>query len=333
MSKLKGDNLISNGKITSLELFKEYLETSPSVLDLQCLFKYISDYTNVVEAIVSSNISVDSKSEYLNTLLSIDAPIDKKHIKNVLLDLGVPRFVKNITNSLLEQESVAEDNRHTLITKFLLTKPSLEEFRYFITKNGHFLEIIQILDEYCENFTNKTLSEYLYIIGEVTDDESLFFDLIEAILTLGDILVIRRMMMSLDIKYHNMYIDKALKTQDLNLLVNLACAIDGPRTPELIDAVLKCCKPKRIAKMLYNLNPCYISVTVEKLTWNPNLFVKTFDTIAKIEQNRIKNGESSINLLKFFLKTIDRIHMSSLYDTEELTRMRQLSVQDDNLKR
>lgn len=217
---------------------------------------------------------------------------------------------------------------------YLLSLPSLEEFRLFILKNDNAQEVYEELMNFNGEIEQSLLSEYLYVVFEVNKDQELAKDLIEDILILNDKGVCIKLMQNLNVIQQQDLIDWGLKIRNLEVLVMLACVTNCEGTLNLIELLFNMPNDYVHLTLVLGLNEEALNYGLSILLNTPNNYLKL---LYKLYEMAMTSDEEQINIylekLRRCINLVFDLGKESIFEIGEGTIIQQIMEICDNHQR
>lgn len=217
---------------------------------------------------------------------------------------------------------------------YLLSFPSLKEFRLFILKNDNAQEVYEELMNFNGEIEQSLLSEYLYVVFEVNKDQELAKDLIEDILILNDKGVCIKLMQNLNVIQQQDLIDWGLKIRNLEVLLMLACVTNCDGTLNLIELLFNMPNDYVHLTLALGLNEEALNYGLPTLLNTPNNYLKL---LYKLYEMAMTSDEEQINIylekLRRCINLVFDLGKESIFEIGDRTVIQQILEVCDNNQR
>lgn len=284
-------------KITFLKIF---LSLNPSLEYFKNYTLNLSNPKIMFTAIMQSDMDKRDKSEYLYVLKDLVDAIDRSEIISAILELDVLSVVIRLKNNAQNFDEKSNSNNKNLIITYLLTKPSVEEFRKFALEKGNYQAIYHALLK-IQLEEKIAIDQYLLVLYSIIEKENtICSDIIKDIIKSNNLTNIRKIMHTLSPEeqdYYVAYTTKNIPTSTINII----CATDCRETSIDIYGLIFTCGPQSLLYLGKNINEKYLLPILKKIIEiSPDLYL---DFLIKIDEDFsrtlkavsfiVKNGHKS----------------------------------------
>lgn len=215
------------------------------------------------------------------------------------------------------------------LEEYLLSLPSIVEFKMFIEKNNNLKDVYEQLIDYTDIVDHSFLSEYLYVIFKLNKEEYLVRDIVEDILILGVKDVCKRVMEDIGPVEQEELIQWAYKSRNLQITLMLASVTNCAGTYSAVEFLFNVPNVETHLALVLNLDEEYLNYGLSVLLKKPNEYLRLLHELYEATKKDEFNVSRYLDKLKKCVEAVFNAGADSLFADKDVEMMRNILTLGD----